>query len=267
MRRNLVLTLAFGAVLAVVLVAVAAAKFTVFRAGNLVLKADGGVTPKALPKNKLAPVAVNVAGQISTADGGHPAAVREVTIDFDKNGTINTKGLATCTEGKLIARPTKEAERACKDAIVGSGRAVAEVAFKESNPFQASGPLVLFNGGTKGGKTVLLIHLYANVPAPTAIVTRVELTKIHKGRYGIHSVSKIPRVAGGSGSTISFKLKVQRTFQYKGKSQSYVQAKCPDGHFNANVVGAVFKDEDGIEPNTGTTTLKGTVIRPCTPKG
>jgi hypothetical protein len=267
MRRNLVLTLAFGAVLAVVLVAVAAAKFTEFRAGNLVLKADGGVTPKALPKNKFVPVAVHVAGQISAADGGHPAAVREVTIDFDKNGTINTKGLATCTEGKLQARPTNEAKKACSNAIVGSGRAVAEVHFPEQNPFQAEGPIVVFNGGTNGGKTTLYIHLYAAVPAPTAIVTRVELTKIHKGRYGIHSVSKIPKVAGGSGSTISFKLKVQRTYQFKGKTQSYVSAKCPDGHFNANILGAKFIDEDGIEPNTGTTTLKGTVIRPCTPKG
>ncbi len=267
MRRNLVLTLAFGAVLAVVLVAIAAAKFTVFRAGNLVLKADGGVTPKALPKNKLTPVAVHVSGQVATADGTHPAAVREVTIDFDKNGTVNTKGLATCKEGQLQARPTKEAEKACKDAIIGSGRAVAEVAFPEQNPFQAGGPLVLFNGGTKGGKTTLFIHLYASVPAPTAIVTKVELTKIHKGRYGIHSISKIPKVAGGSGSTISFELTVQRKYKYKGKNESYVSAKCPDGHFNANVVGAIFKDEDGVEPNTGTTTLKGTVIRPCTPKG
>jgi hypothetical protein len=267
MRRNLVLTLAFGAVLAVVLVAVAAAKFTVFRAGNLVLKADGGVTPKALPKNKLAPVAVNVSGQISTADGTHPAALREVTIDFDKNGVVNTKGLATCREGQITSRPTGEAEKACKNAIIGSGRAVAEVAFPEQNPFQAEGPIVMFNGGTKGGKTTLFIHLYAAVPAPTAIVTKVELTKIHKGRYGIHSVSKVPKVAGGSGSAISFKLKVQRKYQYKGKTQSYVSAKCPDGHFNANVLGAKFIDEDGIEPNTGTTTLKGTVIRPCTPKG
>ncbi|HEY8082402.1 MAG TPA: hypothetical protein VIE64_02445 [Solirubrobacterales bacterium] len=267
MRRNLVLTLALAAVLAIAVVAVAAAKFTVFRAGNLVLKADGGVTPKALPKNKLVPVTVNVSGQISAADGGHPAALREVTIDFDKNGTINTKGLPTCKEGQLIARPTNEAERVCKNAIVGSGRAVAEVAFAEQKPFQAGGPLVLFNGGTKGGKTLLFIHLYASVPAPTAIITRVEITKIHKGRYGTHSVSKIERVAGGSGSAISFNLKLQRKFQYKGKTQSYIVAKCPDGHFNANVTKAVFVDEDKVEPNYGTTTLKGTVIRPCTPKG
>jgi hypothetical protein len=267
MRRNLVLTLALGAVLAVALVAVAAAKFTVFRAGNLVLKADGGVVPKALPKNKMVPVAVNVSGQISAADGGHPDAFREATIDFDKNGTINVKGLPTCKSGQVQVRTTKEVKKECKDAIVGSGRAVAEVAFPEQKPFQAGGPLVLFNSGTKGGKTTLLIHLYANVPAPTAIVTTVELQKIKKGRYGIRSVSKIPKVAGGSGSTISFKLQVKRKFQYKGKEQSYVIAKCPDGHFNANVIEAIFEDEDGTEPDRGTTTLNGTVIRPCTPKG
>jgi hypothetical protein len=266
MRRKLMLTLALGALLTVAGAAVATAKFDKFRFGNLVLEADGGVTPKALPKNKLTPVAVNVKGKIATVDGTHPDAFREATIDFDKNGVVNAKGIPVCKQGQLQAQDTKHAENECPTAIVGKGRATVEVEFPESKPFRATGPLVMFNGGVKGSKTLLLIHVYVSVPVPTALVTTVDLSKIHKGRYGIRTVSKIPRIAGGSGSTISFELTVKRNFTYKGKKSSYVMAKCPDGHFNANLIEALFKNEDKNGPEA-TSKISGTVIRACTPKG
>jgi hypothetical protein len=268
MRRKLMLTLALGALLTVAGAAVAIAKFDTFRAGNLILKADGGVLPKALPKNKMVPVAVQVKGLISSADGAHVDAFRETTIDFDKNGTVNAKGLPTCKQGQIEATETKRAEKTCKSAIVGAGRAAVEVEFPESKPFKAEGPLVMFNAGVKGSKTLLLIHVYVSVPVPTAIVTTVDIKKVKNGRYGIRTVSKIPRIAGGSGSTISFQLKVKKDFTYKGKKTSYVMAKCADGRFQAKIINAIFKDEDGIPPGPETTTsLKGEVIRPCTPKG
>ena len=84
MRKKLMLVLALGATLALAFTAVSAAKWTILKAGTLVLKADGGVTPKALPKKKFAPVTVHVKGEIATSDGKHPSAFREATIDFDK---------------------------------------------------------------------------------------------------------------------------------------------------------------------------------------
>ena len=278
MRRKLMLTLALGALLTIAVAAVATAKFDTFRFGNIILKADGGVSPKALPKNKLTPVSVNINGSIAAADGSHPDAFREATIDFDKNGTVNAKGLPTCKKGQLEATNTSTAKASCKDAIVGEGKAIVEVEFPEQNGFKAEGPLVLFNAGTQGGKTHLLIHVYVAVPAPTAVVTTVDITKVHNGRYGIRTVSKIPKVAGGSGSTLGFRFSVKKNFTYKGKKTSYVMAKCPDGRFQAKVIKAIFINEDGVEGRNAqgtqkqggaktTTTVKGEVIRPCTPKG
>ena len=52
-------------------------------------------------------------------------------------------------------------------------------------------------------------------------------------------------------------MTVNRKFTYKGKQQSYLTAKCPDGHLNAK---GTAKFHDG-------TTVFGSVVRKCTPKG
>jgi len=267
MRRHLLAMLALSAMATLVIAAVAFAKFDTFRAGNLILQADGGVSPKALPKTKFAPVTVRVQGQISTAEGIHPPAFREATIDFDKNGTINTTGLPVCKANQLEARDTAAAKKVCGSTIVGSGSGQIEIAFPEQKPIPVTAPITVFNGGTAGGKTTLFIHTFITVPAPTAVVTTVTIKKIHAGRYGLRTVSKIPVIAGGSGSVLSFDIKFGKTYTYNGKKTSYIMAKCPDGHFNANIKSAIFKNEAQTPGNASLTTLKGTVIRPCTPKG
>jgi len=258
MRKRLRLILALGAAVAVVVASAAvAAKPTVIVAGNLVLKINGEVRPKALPKKKFAPITLKLSADLSTKDGSHPPAAKTFEAEFDKNGTLNAKGLPVCKQGQLEARTTQAALKACKKSLVGRGDAEAEVEFPESKPFKAKGPLLVFNGGTKGKTTKLLVHVYANVPAPTAFITPVTVTKINKGRYGNAVEARIPIIAGGAGSTIHFSVTNKKLFNYKGKKQSYFLAKCPSGRFFAQ--GAV-SFSDG-------TRLKGTVIRPCTPKG
>lgn len=226
-------------------------------AGNLELTANGSFSPTKLPKNKLAPITLNLSGKIRTLDGKHPPAVKEVVIETDKNGAINAKGLATCTSGKLQAQTTEKAKAACRDALIGEGGTSVEVEFPESAPFIAKSRLLAFNGGVKGGKTTVFLHAYLSSPISAAVVTAVKVSKIHNGRYGTKTVATVPKIAGGFGSPVSFSLEVGRTFTYKGKKQSYLLAKCPDGHLNAKGVG-VFSDG---------TRLAGSLVRSCTPKG
>jgi len=266
MRRNLVLALALSAVLALVGAAVATAKFDTYRVGNVILKADGGVSPKALPKKKYAPVTVHVKGKISTADGTHPPAFRELVADFDKNGQINTKGLPVCKGGQLQARDTTSAMKVCGKSKVGEGSGEIEIAFPEQNPIAVKAPITVFNGGTKGGKTTLYIHTFITVPVPAAVVTTVTIKKIHKGRYGLGTVSKVPVIAGGSGSVLSFDIRFHRTFTYKHKKQSYFMARCTDGKFKAKIIKALLQNE-AEGPRTSTTIKNETILRPCTPKG
>jgi hypothetical protein len=256
-RRRLTLTLAFGASLAIAGIALAANKPIVVILGNLKITANGTFSPKELPKNKLAPITLNVSGKIETLDGKHPPALKELIVEADKNGAVNAKGLPACTAGKLEAKTTQEARATCKPALVGEGKTDVEVEFPEQAPFIAKSKLLAFNGGVKGGTTTIFVHAFLTAPVTAAVVTTVKVTKIHKGRFGLKSVATVPKIAGGYGSPVSFSLKLGRDFTYKGKKQSYLLAKCPDGHLVAKGMG-VFSDGSR---------LTGHLVRTCTPKG
>ena len=255
MRKRLITTLVLGAGLALLVAGIATAeKPTIVQAGNLKLTLNGGFTPKALPKKgKGAPITLNVSGKIQTLDGTHPPALKEVVVETDKNGSIDVKGLPTCTSGKLQAQDTTHAEAACKKAIIGSGTTNVQVEFPEQRPFVAKSKLVAFNGGVKGGKTTIFIHAYLTSPVSAAVVTTVQISKIHNGRYGVKSVASVPKIAGGYGSVESFSLTFSRGF----KNTPFLFAKCTDGHLNAKAT-SVFADG---------TKLTVSFVRSCTPKG
>jgi hypothetical protein len=140
----------------------------------------------------------------------------------------------------------------------------AEIAFPEQNPIKVASPITVFNGGEKGGKVTLLIHTFLTVPVPAAIVTTVTIQK--KGS-GLHSIAKVPVIAGGSGSALDFKFKLGRTYSYKGKKVGYLEARCPDGVFNVSTPKTVFKNEAHTPGVPAATILKGSLAIPCTPKG
>jgi hypothetical protein len=266
MRRNLSLALALIAVLSIGLVGIAAAKKaqTTVQAGNLILTLGGGISPNKLPRSEYVPVTADIFGKIKTNDGTHPSAFRETTVDVDKDFKINVKGLPVCKASQLEARNTKAALQVCGDTELGSGNAHAEIAFPEQAPIKVASPLKVFNGGEKGGKVKLLIHTFITVPAPTAIVTDVTVTR--KGS-GLHSVAKIPVIAGGSGSVLDFSFKLGRTYSYKGRKVGYLEARCPDGVFKVSSPKTVFKNEAGTPGVASVTVLKGSLALPCTPKG
>jgi hypothetical protein len=180
-----------------------------------------------------------------------------VIADFDKTIQVNAKGLPACRRGQLVARSTADAKRACPDAIVGTGEAEVEVAFTEQTPFTAKGPIVLFNGGVHGGVTLLLIHTYVAVPAPTAVVVTAKITKIHRGHFGLHVDAQIPPIAGGAGSATRFRITIDRKFTYKGQRESYLTASCPTGTYYA----------EGTVQFSDSTRLEVSHVLPCTPMG
>ncbi len=264
MRRKLILALAVAAVLSLGAAAIASAVSTTLRAGDLIVTFGGSTSPKALSKTKYTPVTTNIFGKIKTSDGTHPSAFREAVVDIDKDVKVNVKGYPACKAGELQARDTKAAKRACGNTLLGEGTADVEIAFPEQKPIQVPSPLLVFNGGEKGGKITLLIHTFITVPAPTAIVTTVTITR--KGS-GIHSVAKVPVIAGGSGSALDFSFKLGKTYTYKGKKVGYFEAKCPDGVFKVNAPSVIFKNEAHTPGVATTTTLNGGLAVPCTPKG
>jgi hypothetical protein len=250
MRKRLICTFALVVALVAALAGLASAeKPTIVQLGNLKLTLNGGFSPKALPKNKLAPIKLKIEGQIATLDGTHLPALKEAIVDTDKNGTINAKGVPKCTSGKLQAQTTANAKKACGKALVGKGLTTAEVEFPEQKPINVNSQLLAFNGGVKGGTTTIYIHAFFSSPVNGAIVTTVKVSKHKSGRYGTRSIATVPKIAGGFGSVKSFMLEFNRP--------GYLLAKCPDGHLNAKAT-SVFSDGSK---------LTGSFVRSCTPKG
>lgn len=240
--------------LALIAVFVSGALAQTVRSGNLVARIEGAFSPKKLPKTKPAPITLSLAGSLQSADGSHPPALKTLLLQFDRHGELNTKGLPTCRASQLQSTITAKAKQVCGAALVGQGTAEAEIAFPEQAPFSASGPLLIFNGAPKGGHQVLLIHVYAFVPAPTTFVTSAIITKT-KGKYATSAEVAIPTITAGQGSLTAFKATLHKTFNYKGQRQSLLLATCPTGHLYAH---GEFSFADGER-------LSGEVARSCTP--
>jgi hypothetical protein len=254
-KKQLIIISGSVALLALVVAASAPAKLETFQVGNLILKDDGGVTPEKMPRHRQVPISAHLFALIETADGAHPPAFRNLVADFDRTFVVDAEGLPVCKLGQLQARSTEDAKRACPDAIVGSGEAEVEVAFPEQAPFSAKGPLVAFNGGVQGGTTTLFIHAYVNVPAPTAVIVPVKITRVHRGHFGVHAVATVPAIAGGYGSPTRFNLDLGRRFTFRGHERSYLTGSCPTGTYFAEAQ-ALFGDG---------TALHITHAFPCTP--
>ncbi len=265
-RRGFILAFNVGLVLAFVIAAVAAANWTTIRAGNLVFKVEGQLSPRAYPRHEFAPASFRTRAQIATSDATHPPALREGVIYVDRNGAFDAHGLPVCKAGQLEARDTKAAIKACGAAIVGSGEGAAEIAFPEQKPILVKSPITIFNGGVKGGTTTMFLHAFITVPTPSAVVSSLKFSPVKAGRYGLRGVAKIPVIAGGSGSVTAFDFKIKRLYTYKGERKSFDLTKCPDGQIKVKGSG-VFKDEvrDGVHDGE-TTTISASLSFPCTPK-
>ena len=107
--------------------------------------------------------------------------------------------------------------------------------------FIANSKLLAFNGGFKGGVTTILIHAYLTVPGlggdrhDGQNLENPQRPLRHEIRRHDSEDRRRQRLAGV--------LRTQRQPQVhlQGKQQSYLLAKCPDGHLNAKGT-AIFSD-------------------------
>lgn len=260
MKRKLVYITAVTAALALLAANAVAGNFNNRKehcVGNLCVGDNGGISPTKLPRHRFAPATARIIGDISTHDGSHPPALQDLKAEIDRMIRIDAVGLPTCKESQLEASSSATAKRVCGDALIGSGSTEVEVAFPEQAPFRATGPLLLFNGGVHGATTTVFLHAYVDVPAPTAVIVRATVTRIHRGRFGLLLKAHIPKIAGGAGSATAFNLEIGRRYTYKGLRKSFLTASCPTGSW-ATKGNLLFGDH---------TRLGFTHVFGCTPEG
>jgi hypothetical protein len=258
MRKSFSLIASLAALLAIAIpVSVATAGETVTGPDGNTQSLEAKISPSGLYKKTSSPGSLYVdvkTGSTTSTTGAPSPAVHDV-IDFDQNLSLVTKGLPTCNASQLQSASTEVAERACADAMIGSGEATTllplGVLYTEPTKVTA------FNGVPQGGKPVVLLHAYGTSPVQTTLVLTGVVTNLGKEGYGPRLDVTIPPIAGGSGAITDFKVTIKKSWTYKGKKMSFINARCPASK-KLKYRGA-FTYKDG-------TTITATHTQACTPK-
>jgi hypothetical protein len=193
--------------------------------GNLRVSFAAKVSPKALPRQGEAPIAVTVGGQITTVDGAPPPQLAGIEIKLNRAGKIDSKGLPSCTYAEIQPSSTAGAQAACGPAKVGEGTFNANVLIPEQSPFPSEGKIVAFNG-VERGKPVILAHVYGTLPVPLSY-TLILRMGAGKGQWGTVLKATLPEVTADVAYVTGISLTLNRRFRVGGKTHGYVSAGCP----------------------------------------
>jgi len=203
----------------------AIARAEVVQKGTLRVAFVGKLAPTTLPRNGAAPIAVLVAGKVSTTDASPPPQLRGITIAINREGRLDYQGLPTCTTRDIQPASTQNALTVCAGAKVGEGSFSAEVKLPQQSPFPSKGKLIAFNG-IEAGRHVILAHVYGTDPLPTSLTIPFAIAK-GNGAFGTVLTASLPSVTADVGFITGIQLRLKRTFSAHGKSHSYLSAGCP----------------------------------------
>lgn len=226
--------------------------------GDLFVSFRGGIAPNALPRKQLAPITVSVAGTVKTLSGQRPPALRQIRIELNRGGRLESHGLPTCRYRQLVAASPSQALAECGDALVGGGAYFAKTAFPEQATFPTRGRILAFNAVYQG-HSAILAHIYGTEPVP---ITRIVVFHIQRtrGTFGTVLTGDLPVTVNRYGYVAAIYLKLHRNFVYRGRPRSYLSAACaaPSGFPSA-----VFPFARASMTFAGGSTLSSTLTRSC----
>src|SRR5215213_6285715 len=198
------------------------------KVGNLVLKADGGFVPSALPR-------------------GH-----DEPLDFDKDLRIESRGLPVCSAAKIAHATVGQARRRCAKSIVGTGHVGAFFDLFGA-PVEARVKATLFNGPRQNGKPTVIGHTFTTLPTTKTYMVVIPLEPM-KGQYSYQATVDVPTLAAG-GVLTHIDGRIGRRYDYRGRQRSYVNARCTSGVIRVH---GRFDFAEGM-------IMDGTLEKPCTP--
>lgn len=202
--------------------------------GNIVVVFEGTISPSKLPRAGTAPVGVQMGGKIKTTDRSAPPKLARIILDINRHGELQTKGLSTCSLGKLRSISSQGARRACGDALIGSGSVTSRVSLPGQGAFSSIGNLLAFNGRHKG-RPAIFAQVASGAPLPLTYVIVFEVKK-KGGTFATSLVGTMPPIASEYGFISAFNLLLRRQYSFHGQRMSYASAGCPapDGFTAAN---------------------------------
>ena len=219
-------TITLLGLLALLVTSAGIARAELSQSGNIRVAFDGGIVPNELPRNRLAPVAVSVSGEIKNLRGPLPPRVKHISIQVNRHGRLFDKGLPACPRKRLANSTTSMALRRCGRALVGRGQMRSAIALPDQAPLPSKGKITIFKGKPRGGKRVLLAHTYGKKPAPTTYVFVFTMRKT-RGTYGTRLTTTVPRLSSNWGYLSYFAFRLKRRYHHRGRRVSYLSASCP----------------------------------------
>lgn len=223
MSKTIKTTLLF-AIASLCLASLAGAVIT--QKGNLRVSVSGKLSPKQLPRDGVAPIAVSVGGEISTTDETLPPQLKSIRIELNRNGRLDYAGLPVCQYPKIQPGSTSRALAGCRSSLIGEGSFSADITLAGQEPYPTEGKLVVFNG-EKGGKPVLYGHIYASRPFATSFVIVFKLSKHSHGTYGTVLDAPLPKAMKAWGRLTGLQMTLSRRYSAEGKRHSYLSSGCP----------------------------------------
>jgi hypothetical protein len=204
--------------------------------GPVWVSATATVQPRELPKtgNGNAPITLTSITRVGTHDGSTPPTLKTLLFVLDKNGTIDTQGLPTCSAAKLEGATPGQARQRCGSALVGKGIAKVLVTMPGKASFTMTSPLSFFNGRPAGGQRTLVAHGYETVPAPKALLATIPIERISGGRYGFRVKVNLPEFASGYGVPLLAEARIGATRKRAGRVVGYVNAHCSGGRLQVH---------------------------------
>jgi hypothetical protein len=226
--------------------------------GDLFVRFHGGLAPTALPRDALAPIRVSVHGTVKTLSGERPPALRRISLELNRGGVLDSRGLPSCHLRELVSTGDGQALANCGDALVGSGSYLANTAFPEQLTFPTSGHILAFNA-VVGGRPAILAHVYGTEPvAMTRIITFH--IRHRPGSYGTVLSGALPAALNRYGYVKRIDLSFFRRFVFRGVRRSYLSASCPAPR---GFPGAVFPFARASMGFADGRTLSSTLTRSC----
>jgi hypothetical protein len=227
--------------------------------GNLVVVFEGTISPSKLPRTGVAPVGVQMGGKIKTTDRSAPPKLERIILEINRHGKLQTKGLPTCSLGKLRSISSQGAKRACGPALIGSGSVTSRVSLPGQGAFSSIGKLQAFNGRHHGHQAIFA-QVASGAPLPLTYVIVFEVKK-KGGQYATSLNGVMPPIASEYGFISAFNLLLRRQYASHGERLSYASAGCPapDGFTQVNFpfAKASFQFADGR-------VLSSKLVRKCT---
>jgi hypothetical protein len=197
----------------------------VVREGNLQGSFNGGISPSRLPRAELAPISVTMGGKVMTTDRTVPPKLETITLQINRQGHLESKGLPTCTLAKLNSLAAAQAKKVCEGALVGHGNVTSRVSLPGQGAFASNATLQAFNGRLNG-RPAVLAQVASGAPLPLSYVIPFEV-RHQSGTFGTALVATLPPIASEYGYISAFSLSLGRRYEVHGQKRSFASASCP----------------------------------------